>query len=192
MIRLDKEFFCRETSLVARELLGKVMVHHSPEGDLAGIVVETEAYLGAGDPGSHSSRGMTRRNAVMFGPCGRSYIYRIYGIHCCYNVTTDQDPVPAAVLIRALRPLAGIDTMRLNRKKQDPLALCSGPGKLVQALGIPQSLNGICALTGPIGFYDLETAQSFAIHQTTRIGLSQGREMLLRYYIQGDPNISRK
>lgn len=192
MIRLSDDFFCRETTLVARELLGKVMLYHSPQGLVSGIVVEDEAYLGVVDPGSHSFRGQTKRNSVMFGPGGMSYIYRIYGIHCCYNVTTDQADQPAAVLIRALQPLAGIDLMKTNRGKEKLTDLCSGPGKLVQAMAIPQALNGSSVVSGPIGFYEPATINDLAVIQTTRVGLSQGKDLFLRFYLQNCRYISRK
>jgi len=192
VIKLEYDFWARETTVVAKELLGKIMTFDGPFGTLSGIVVEDEAYLGFNDPGSHSFRGKTKRNAVMFGPAGVSYIYRIYGVHFCYNVTTDQDHVPAAVLIRALQPLSGIERMRQNRGKSDLRELCSGPGKLVQALGIDITLNGTSAVDGPIRFFENDILGSFQVKETTRIGINQGKESLLRFYVEGNSFISRK
>ncbi|MGI6712696.1 MAG: DNA-3-methyladenine glycosylase [Bacillota bacterium] len=192
MRKLGYEFFVQETSYVAKQLLGKIMVYDSPQGKISGIIVEDEAYLGYNDPGSHSSRGKTKRNAVMFGPAGVSYIYQIYGIHFCYNVTTDAKEVPAAVLIRALQPLEGIDIMKKNRGKNNLNELCNGPAKLVQAMGIDVSLNGTSALEGPVNFYESDILGDFSIVNTTRVGISQGADSLLRYYIKDNIYISKK
>ncbi|MGI6678663.1 MAG: DNA-3-methyladenine glycosylase [Dehalobacterium sp.] len=189
---LEKDFFYRETPLVAQDLLGKILATQIDDTIVSGIVVETEAYLGQNDPGSHSNRGKTKRNSVMFGPAGYSYIYQIYGVHFCYNVTTDKDNVPAAVLIRALEPLTGIDIIRKNRKRESRKDLCSGPAKLVQALGITKSMNGTSAVDGPVRFFDKQSTVPFNIIQTTRIGLTQGADLKLRYYIENNPYVSRK
>jgi DNA-3-methyladenine glycosylase len=195
LIHLTRDFFNRETTIVAKDLLGKIMtVNHSGK-ILAGKIVEVEAYLGINDPGSHSFRGKTKRNATMFGPAGVSYIYQIYGIYFCYNVTTDCEDVPAAVLIRALEPLNGIEIMKKNRGKEDLKDLLSGPAKLVQAMGITKEMDGTSAVNGPVRFYEKTgeyREKSFEIVQTTRIGLSQGQDLKLRFYIKDNPYISRK
>lgn len=192
MKHLTMNFFNRETSLVAKDLLGKIMTVNYAGTNLSGIVTETEAYLGFNDPGSHSFRGKTKRNAAMFGPAGVSYIYQIYGIYFCYNVTTDREDVPAAVLIRALEPLAGIEIMQKNRGREELKDLLSGPAKLVQAMGITKEMNGTSAIDGPVRFYAKDREASFEIVETTRIGLSQGEDLMLRYYIKNNPYISRK
>lgn len=192
MKQIEKDFFNRETSLVAQDLLGKIMEIHNNGTRLSGIIVETEAYLGVNDPGSHSFRGKTKRNAVMFGPPGVSYIYQIYGIYFCYNVTTDHEDIPAAVLIRALEPLTGIKTMEENRGKKDLKDLLSGPGKLAQAMGITKFMNGTSAIDGPIKFYAEDGIKPFQIVETTRIGLNQGADLKLRYYMKNNSFISRK
>lgn len=189
---LGKQFFNRETPLVAKDLLGKIIEIQHKDTPLSGIVVETEAYLGLNDPGSHSFRGKTKRNAVMFGPAGVSYIYQIYGIYFCYNVTTDHEDIPAAVLIRALEPLKGIEIMKRNRGKEELKDLCSGPAKLVQATGITISMNGTSAIHGPVKFYTGDENKNFEIVETTRVGLTQGADLELRYYIKNNPFISRK
>jgi len=190
--QIEMDFFNRETSLVAKDLLGKIMEIHIDDTTLSGKIVETEAYLGFNDPGSHSFRGKTKRNAVMFGPPGVSYIYQIYGIYFCYNVTTDHEDIPAAVLIRALEPLTGINIMNKNREKNELKDLCSGPGKLAQAMGITKSLNGTSAIDGPIKFYTEDRIKPFQIVETTRVGLNQGADLKLRYYIKNNPFISKK
>jgi DNA-3-methyladenine glycosylase len=189
---LTKDFFNRETTVVAKDLLGKIMSVDYVGINLSGVVVETEAYLGINDPGSHSFRGKTKRNATMFGPAGVSYIYQIYGIYFCYNVTTDREDIPAAVLIRALEPLTGIEIMKENRGKEKIIDLCSGPAKLVQAMGITKQMDGTSAVDGPVRFFIGEKETPFQIVETTRIGLSQGADLKLRYYIKDNPFISKK
>ena len=139
--RLDRDFYARGALEVAPELLNKVLV--APDGR-AGRIVEVEAYRGADDPGSHGFRGPTRRTAVMFGPAGHLYVYFTYGMHWCANAVAGADGVAAAVLLRALTPLQGLDAMyeargRAARRDRD---LCSGPAKLTQALGIDGALDG--------------------------------------------------
>ncbi|MGI6684924.1 MAG: DNA-3-methyladenine glycosylase [Bacillota bacterium] len=192
MKHLTKDFFNRETTVVAKDLLGKIMSVDYVGINLSGVVVETEAYLGINDPGSHSFRGKTKRNATMFGPAGVSYIYQIYGIYFCYNVTTDREDIPAAVLIRALEPLTGIEIMKENRGKEKIIDLCSGPAKLVQAMGITKQMDGTSAVDGPVRFFIGEKETPFQIVETTRIGLSQGADLKLRYYIKDNPFISKK
>jgi len=195
LIHLTRDFFNRETTIVAKDLLGKIMTVNHAGKILAGKIVEVEAYLGINDPGSHSFRGKTKRNATMFGPPGFSYIYQIYGIYFCYNVTTDREDVPAAVLIRALEPLDGIEIMKKKRGKEDLKDLLSGPAKLVQAMGITKEMDGTSAIDGPVRFYARAgeyREEPFEIVQTTRIGLSQGQDLKLRFYIKDSPYISRK
>lgn len=190
--RLGYDFFARETSTVARELLGKWMVYHNGTFTTAGIIVETEAYLGLTDPAAHSFRGKTPRNAVMFGPAGMIYIYFIYGVHYCLNVTTSTPEKPEAVLIRAVEPRVGIDLMMKRRRRTKITQLCSGPGKLVQAFGIPKELNGSSAINGPIGFYTNPQEVVKDITVTTRIGIKQAADWPLRFYISHSPYVSKK
>lgn len=139
--KLTREFYLQETVHVARECLGKILVHKTDEGIISGRIVETEAYL-CDDPACHASRGMTRRNAMMFGEPGHAYVYFTYGFHYCMNLVTRAEGVGEAVLLRALEPLECVDLMRRNRGKDDLHDLCSGPGKLTKALGIDSKLNG--------------------------------------------------
>jgi len=184
---------------VARELLSKSLVHRTDEGIISGRIVETEAYLGRDDPGSHAHCGVTSRNRIMFGPPGRAYIYLVYGSSYCLNVVTEKDGVGGAVLIRALEPEEGIGLMEKNRRIDGHLALLTnGPGKLTQALGITGSMNG-ADLTGN-KLYILSRDSSgkkqsrpkgFKIVTTSRIGIKAGRHLLYRYYIRGNRFVSR-
>ena len=146
--RLRRDFYDRPTLIVARELLGKVLVHRTPDGRASGHIVETEAYIGEDDPACHAAPGPTRRNQPLYGPPGFSYVYLNYGIHFLTNVVTESEGAPAAVLLRALEPLEGISLMRRRRSREgvDPAAiaehdLCRGPGNLSRALGITLSEN---------------------------------------------------
>lgn len=162
-----------------------------------GRVVETEAYLSEGDPACHAARGMTSRNRVMFGPPGIAYIYFTYGMHYCFNVVTGREGIPEAVLIRALEPLEGVELMAARRGRTGLKELCSGPGKLVQAMGIKPEENESDLVGGPIRFYRDNSTPKVKeglreIVATTRIGISSGEDLLLRFYIAGSPWISKK
>ena len=136
---MREEFFARGPKLVARELLGKLLVRRESDGWLVGRIVETEAYLGEVDPASHAFPGETARNSVMFGPPGRVYVYFIYGMHFCVNVTCEPVGRAGAVLIRALEPLAGLERMALSRGLEGnvkPKMLTGGPARLCEAFGI--------------------------------------------------------
>jgi DNA-3-methyladenine glycosylase len=185
-------FYAADTVTVARNLLGTILVHDSPQGRTTGRIVETEAYLFGGDPACHAHKGLTRRNAVMFGPPGHAYVYFIYGMYHCLNVVTAPAGVGEAVLIRALEPLEGVALMRRRRHCADLRNLCSGPGKLVQALGITAALNG-CPLTrGPLRLCADAAASPTEIITTPRIGITVGAELPLRFYLKGSPFASRR
>ena len=190
--RLPRSFFLRPTPVVARDLLGRVLVHDSPEGSTAGIVVETEAYL-HDDPASHSFRGETRRNASMFGPPGRAYVYRIYGLHDCLNVVTAPAGIGEAVLVRALEPIEGLDLMRLRRGDVRDRELCNGPGKLVQALGLGLAHDGADFLRGPIRFLERNpgSPRSARVSRGARVGITHGADLPLRFYLAENRFVSR-
>ena len=189
---LEIEFYNRDTVTVARDLLGRVLCHDNGQGLTAGMIVETEAYLSRGDPACHAARGKTARNAAMFGPAGRAYIYFIYGNHFLFNVVTGPPGVGEAVLIRALEPVAGHELMyrRRGRLRQET-GLTNGPGKLCQALGITGSLNRQPLQGYPLwigcGFMRQEP---FSIIHAPRIGISQGTDKLWRFYIEGNKFVS--
>ncbi|MGH2449591.1 MAG: DNA-3-methyladenine glycosylase [Chloroflexota bacterium] len=190
MSKLPREFFARPSPIVAPELLGKILVHHLPEGVAAGRIVEVEAYTGQTDPGSHAYRGMTPRNTVMFGPPGYVYVYTSYGVHACMNVVTETPGVAGAVLIRALEPLQGLAIMEERRSARRQRDLANGPGKLCRALGISVSMDGT-DLEGSELWIDDDGYRPEDIAVSRRIGLSQGSELPLRFYIPGNRFVSR-
>ncbi|MFZ3171672.1 MAG: DNA-3-methyladenine glycosylase [Carboxydocellales bacterium] len=198
---LSHSFYARSAVIVAKDLLGCYIVHDCPQGGRTmGRVIETEAYLSQDDPACHAARGMTTRNKVMFGPSGKAYIYFTYGMHYCFNVVTAGEGIPEAVLIRALEPLEGLEQMANHRGKSKPKEFCSGPAKLVQAMGIKLEENASDLVTGPIRFYrkseafgeGLEELEELEVVTTSRIGISAGENLPLRFYIAGSPWISRK
>jgi DNA-3-methyladenine glycosylase len=189
---LSKSFYSRPTVQVAKDLLGQILVHETPRGTASGLIVEVEAYLPKNDPACHASRGMTPRNEVMFDPAGYSYIYFCYGNHFMFNVVTEREGVPGAVLVRALEPVTGADLMAKRRGNFDKadLGLTNGPGKLVQALGINRAHNQTPLWEKPL--YLQKTKSERSIGVTTRIGITEGSELPLRFYLKGNPFISVK
>ena len=164
-MKLPREFYRRDGLTVARELIGKKLVTRLPEGLTGGIIVEAEAYMGAADAAAHSYRGKTERTKVFFGAGGFVYVYLIYGMHLCTNVVANVEGIPEAVLIRALEPVDGVELMRRRRGKENLRELCSGPGKLSQALGVTRDFYG-ADLCGEEIF--IETTDFQATVTTTR------------------------
>jgi DNA-3-methyladenine glycosylase len=159
-----------------------------------GIILETEAYVGLEDQASHASRGLTPRNAVMFGPAGFAYVYVIYGMHHCLNAVTEREAYPAAVLIRALQPCEGVELMRARRRKQDVGLLANGPGNLCQAFGIARGLNGI-DLCGDVLFVEDQGSSPAEIVVTTRIGVAYAgawKDKPWRFYLADHPGVSKR
>jgi DNA-3-methyladenine glycosylase len=197
--RLTKRFYERDPVSVARELIGCVLVHAHPEGHVSVRLVETEAYRGEHDPGSHGYRGETPRNRVMFGPAGRLYVYFTYGMHWCANVVCGRAGACAAVLLRAGEPIEGIEAMRARRPavRKDRL-LAAGPARLTQALGIARDQNGASLLRGSsLWIYeDAVTSEYRAaeIAQTVRVGLTEGLgdDLPWRFVVPGHPHASRR
>ncbi len=187
---VPRRFYRRDPRLVAPELLNKVLV----QGRRSGRIVEVEAYAGADDPGSHAFRGMTRRNATMFGPPGLLYVYLSYGMHWCANVVCGEEGQGVAVLVRALAPLTGLAEMRASRPRaQRDRDLCSGPGKLCQALGVTGDDDGADLVVGDRGLVIADDAVPPPENPfiTTRVGLSAGVDSPWRWYVPGEPNVSR-
>lgn len=189
---LSRRFYLQPTLKVARELLGHLLIHESAEGVAGGIIVETEGYLGPDDPGSHSRMGRTDRNAVMFGPGGHAYVYVMH-THALLNIITGPENVPQGVLIRALAPTIGLELMRQRRGVERVKDLCSGPGKLTEALGIAIAEYG-ADMTKPPLYVSSEKAMDGEITVTTRIGLrpEKGADLAHRFYFAGNPYISRR
>lgn len=186
---LPRAFFARETRLVARALLGQVVVHQSAEGLTAGRIVETEAYLGPNDPASHAAARRKERIQVMWSDPGVAYIYRSYGIHAMLNVVAQQSDAIGAILIRALEPLVGIPLMQERRGADDLRALCSGPGKLCQAMAIRLNQQGTDLVTSDTLWFSPGAPVS-DISVSGRIGISQAKDDLWRYWETGSPFVS--
>ena len=187
--KLPRSFYDRDTVTVARELLGKWMVRRIDGEERIGRIVEVEAYLGPLDLAAHSSKGRTARTEVMFGPPGRAYVYRSYGIHWCVNFVCEAEGSASAVLIRALEPTHGVDAMRARRGLEDVRTLCSGPGKLTQALGISIAANALPLDAAP-----------FAIHRRLaepdivtgpRIGIPKAADYPGRFGLRGSRFLSK-
>jgi DNA-3-methyladenine glycosylase len=183
-MQFGKKFFSQPTVDLAKALLGKYLVF----GNLKGIIVETEAYLYKDDPGCHASRGPTERNAPMFGPAGNTYVYLIYGMYHCFNIVSGKKGEGEAVLIRALEPVDGISVMQKRRNTKKIENLCSGPGKLTQAFGITRKHNNLSLLEGLIHVCNSRIKPE--ISTSTRIGLSVGKELELRFYVKGSRFVS--
>jgi DNA-3-methyladenine glycosylase len=192
---LPVEFYLQDTREAAKSLLGQTLVRTLPGGEtLSGIIVETEAYL-KDDPACHAYKGQTPRNAMMFGPPGHAYVYFTYGLHMMLNLVCAPAGTAEAVLIRALEPTGGIDLMRVHRGGiAETKQLANGPGKLAQALALTRlAHNGLDITTSRSELYVLPRAAApCGIVETTRIGISQGVDLPWRYYLRGNPYVSRK
>ena len=183
--RLSRRFFARSVHEVAPDLIGVTLLVDG----VGGRIVEVEAYDQT-DPASHGFRGQTARNAVMFGAAGYAYVYRSYGIHWCLNFVCDEPGRADAVLIRALEPTHGLDVMRARRGVDAERALCSGPGKLCQALGVTVEHNGLALDTPP--FELLRRTETPPIATGPRIGITQAADLPWRYGLEGSAFLSRR
>lgn len=202
-MKLNREFYNRDSLIVAKELLGKVLVHHVNGEKITAKIVETEAYMGVDDKAAHSYGGRrTQRVEVMYGDPGFSYVFIIYGMHYCFNVVTKEKGNPQAVLIRALEPLDGLDIMALNRfsKSYNDLTnaqiknLTNGPGKLCSAMLIDKSLNGENLCGNNLYIEDIDN-ENFSIVSTKRVGIDyaeEAKDYPWRFYIKDNKYVSVK
>lgn len=195
MNALPRSFYDRDPRLVGPDLLEKILVRRQGRKLLTGRIVEVEAYLGADDPAAHASIGKTKRNAVLFGPPGRAYIYFIYGNHYCLNVSCLPDGTPGGILFRALEPLQGIDEMvklRGIEPGSDLRRLTSGPGRLAAAFGITRERdNGKDLTTSRSDLYIADDASPPPrVLITKRIGITKAADMPLRYIVAGNRFVS--
>jgi len=191
---LPSQFYDRPAEEVARDLLGAVLVSTIGGATTAGRIVEAEAYVGPHDPASHAAEriGRTARNEAMFGPPGIAYVYRIYGVHWCLNVVTGAEGYPAAVLIRAVEPLEGVDAMRRRRGDHcSDRGLTSGPGKLAAAMGITGRENGHPLDRPPLMILEGEAVDPSEIAVGPRIGVTRAADWPLRFYVRNNPWVSR-
>jgi DNA-3-methyladenine glycosylase len=195
---LPVDFYRRPTLDVARDLIGKVLIHQTPNGTSAGAIVEVEAYIGEDDPACHAASGPTERNRPLYGPPGRAYVYLNYGLHDMMNCVTEREGSPAAVLIRALEPLEGLELMRARRssapwrKGKPPVPdheLCRGPGNLCRAMGITLSDNTRPLTRGPLTISD-RGLEMGPIVWSQRIGIRVGTENPWRASVNGHPSVS--
>jgi DNA-3-methyladenine glycosylase len=199
MRRLTRDFYARDALSVARDLIGCLFVRNDEDGGRVGVrLVETEAYRGGLDPGSHGYRGMTARTRSMFGPPGRLYVYFTYGMHWCVNVVCGREGECEAVLLRAGEPSFGIDSMRRRRGPVADRMLTSGPARLAQAMGIDRRHDGAGLLRGG-DFFCAEDADTpryrdAEVAVTTRVGLGAGRgdDLPWRYVVADSPFASRR
>lgn len=187
---LPRSFYSESPEVVARQLLGKLITHHRAGERLTGRIIEVEAYLGLSDPAAHTAVGQTPRNSVLFGPPGFAYVYFIYGMHYCLNMSCLPDGEPGGVLIRALEPVEGLDTMARLRKLSIPAKtklLTSGPGRLCQALGITRAThNGLDVTLGDSPLQVLDDGfRPSSILVTPRIGISKAMDKPLRFVVDG-------
>jgi len=180
--KLPRQFYDRDTTLVARELLGKLLVHQAGDVIRVGKIVETEAYLGEHDLAAHSSKGRTRRTEIMYGPPGYAYVYFIYGMYYCVNVVTERAGHASAVLLRAVEPVKNLE------------GRTCGPGLLCRAMKIDKALNGHDLLSDDFFIAAPETAEEIPIVKGPRIGVDYAKHWArrhLRFYLKGNPHVSR-
>lgn len=187
--KLPREFYLQGCLIVARKLIGKILVRIENRDVYSGIIVETEAYLGKNDPASHSFSGKTKRNEVMFTGGGRAYVYFTYGNHYCFNVVAGTEGSGSAVLIRAVEPVLGIEKMKKNRGVMDLYNLTNGPGKLAKAFVIDKSLNG-ADLSGSDIYIMENEIKDRKIMSSKRMGITKNTEKKFRFFEYANPFVS--
>lgn len=196
-VSIPRPFFHRRTDLVARDLLGCLLVRESNGTRLSGRIVEAEAYRGEEDLACHAKAGRTRRTEVMYGPPGVAYVYFTYGMHWMLNVVTEKEGFPAAILIRAVEPIEGIEVMRRLRGMNEVSLLCKGPGRLTQAMAIQKAENGLdfCQETSSLRIESGIEPKTREIGASPRIGLGRTPEPWLskrwRFYLKGNSFVSK-
>ena len=188
---LPASFYDRDTEQVARDLLGAVLRHTTPDGVASGRIVETEAYLGEHDLACHAAAGLTARTRWLYGAPGTAYVYFIYGVHWCFNAVTRAVGSPSAVLVRALEPLEGVELMRERRGDVRDRDLTNGPGKLCEALGITGAMNGLPLRRGAIEILRGEPVPQARVAITARIGITKSAEWPLRWFVADNPYVSK-
>ena len=203
MKKLSREFYNRDSIIVAKELLGKVLVHEIEGQKISARIVETEAYMGVVDKAAHSYNGKrTPRVEVMYGDPGYSYVFMIYGLHCCFNVVVNEKEIPQAILVRAVEPIHGMEWMAQKRfgktyeqlTKSQRKSLTNGPGKLCGALSIDRNLNGL-DLCDDVVYIEEGESEVFNIVTTKRIGIDyagEAKDFPWRFYIEGNEYVSVK
>ena len=190
---LTRSFYEGDTVEIAQKLIGQILVRETPEGTTRGIIVETEAYMGEIDDAAHSYKGKRDRVRIQYGEKGLSYIYMIYGMHYCMNITSGAEGKPEAILIRALEPLEGIPLMMERRGTDKPKNLCSGPGKLCKAMAIDKSLYGADLCTTDSGIW-LESGTPLETEASKRINIDYAplcKDKLWRFTARGSKFLSK-
>ena len=187
--KLPRSFYNRPTLDVARDLLGKTICYRTVRRRLAGRIVEVEAYIGEDDPACHAAPGPTRRNRVMYGKPGFSYIYFIYGMYHCFNIVTEREGFPAAVLLRAAEPLEGLDVMAEKSPRSRPTMILSGPGKFCRSLGLTGRQSGV-DLTGSLLYLRENSLPVGDIVVTRRVGINRGVDLPYRFFLSDSSAVS--
>ena len=191
---LARAFYERDTLEVARALLGQILVRRTPEGETRGIIVETEAYLGTLDPAAHSYKGPSERVRVQYGPAGHAYVYLIYGMYSCMNITTGPAGKPEVVLLRALEPCGGLELMARRRRNAKRTALCAGPGRLCMAMDITRDLYGADLCTQEDGLWLEQGEAPAAVETSKRVNIDYAgaaKDWPWRFTIQGNRFVSK-
>lgn len=179
--KLDRDFYLRPTLEVACDLIGKVLVYKRKKNILSARLVEVEAYIGEDDPACHAAVGKTKRNAVMYGPGGFSYIYFIYGMYYCLNIVTEREGSPAAILLRGAEPIGGIEIMKKRYSNPNANRLTDGPGKICKAFNLTREHNGVDLVGGNLYLEDCGY-KPFKIERSERIGIKKGMNKRWRFY----------
>ncbi len=188
---LGEDFFRKDSRELAKDLLGVILVHKTKDGTTSGVIVETESYH-EDDEASHTFGGKTRRNRAMFGPGGHAYVYFTYGMHYCFNVVAGEAGVGEGVLIRALKPINGIDLMKKRRNKNNLKELCNGPAKLTQAMAITKANYGMSLFEGgDLYLKPPDEKHTFSIETGLRIGIGKAQEKPWRFWISDSKYTSR-